>query len=70
MTGSIAGGKNYKTPPRRKRCCVNFIKKQLRHPLGDGANGGAAQTVAATAAQEIKVYARLFFDSTLPTSGV
>lgn len=72
VTGSIAGGRKLQNAVTSETLLYQLYQDSNYATLwGDGANGGAAQTVAATGStQEIKVYARLFSTSTLPTNGV
>ncbi|WP_434682287.1 Csu type fimbrial protein [Serratia sp. Je.1.23.a] len=72
VTGSIAGGRKLQNSATSETLLYQLYQDSNYATLwGDGANGGATQTVAATGStQEIKVYARLFSSSTLPTRGV
>ncbi|WP_061795455.1 Csu type fimbrial protein [Serratia ficaria] len=72
VTGSISAGRKLQHAASAETLLYQLYQdSNYSTPWGDGGNGGAAQTLVATGStQEIKVYARLFATSTLPTSGV
>ncbi|CAI1857524.1 spore coat U domain-containing protein [Serratia plymuthica] len=71
ITGSISAGRKLKNTLTTETLLYQLYQdNNYATPWGDGGNGGTAQVIAATGStQEIKVYARLFSASTLPTSG-
>ncbi|CAI0749493.1 Uncharacterized secreted protein [Serratia entomophila] len=72
ITGSIAAGRKLQNATTAETLLYQLYQDSNYSTLwGDGGNGGTTQTLSATGStQEIKVYARLFSTSILPTSGV
>lgn len=72
VTGSISAGRKLKNTLTSETLLYQLYQDSNYSTLwGDGSNGGNSEIVAATGiTQEIKVYARLFSTSTLPTSGI
>ncbi|WP_346828037.1 Csu type fimbrial protein [Serratia inhibens] len=71
VTGSISAGRKLKNTLTTETLLYQLYQDNNYSTLwGDGGNGGSTQVIAATGStQEIKVYARLFSASTLPSSG-
>lgn len=71
VTGSISAGRKLKNTLTPETLIYQLYQDSNYSTIwGDGSNGGTTEIVAATGStQEIKVYARLFSTSTLPTSG-
>lgn len=71
VTGSISAGRKLKNALTTETLRYQLYQDNNYSTLwGDGGNGGNTQVIAATGGtQEIKIYARLFSTSTLPSSG-
>lgn len=72
VNGSISAGRKLQNAATAETLLYQLYQDSSYSSLwGDGGNGGAVKTLVATGnTQEIKVYARLFAISILPTSGV
>lgn len=71
VTGSISAGRKLQNSVTAETLLYQLYKDSNYSSIwGDGSNGGTTQVITASGStQEIKVYARLFSTSILPTSG-
>ncbi|WP_431222631.1 Csu type fimbrial protein [Serratia sp. L9] len=71
VTGSISAGRKLQNSVTTETLLYQLYQDSNYSSIwGDGSNGGTTQVITASGStQEIKVYARLFSTSILPTSG-